>query len=86
MNDHVHVAFAMRGAYSLPQVPHSWKSFTAHRMQRAHGRHGRVWQPEYFDRIVRDEREFAETVAYIVGNPYKRWPELIKYPWVWAID
>lgn len=52
-------------------------------MQREYGRRGRIWQDEYFDRIVRDEKEFAEKFNYIVGNPWKRWPELTHYGWVW---
>ncbi len=65
---------------------HSWKSFTARQMQREHQRCGRIWQDESFDRIVRDDEEFAQKLDYIVGNPWKRWPELGDYPWVWPLD
>ncbi len=51
-------------------------------MQREHKRFGRVWQDESFDRIVRDDAEFAQKLDYIVGNPWKRWPQIEDY---WAV-
>jgi len=32
---------------------------------------GRFWQKEYFDRFIRNPRQFAGTVAYIENNPVK---------------
>jgi hypothetical protein len=29
--------------------------------------------------------EYREKRDYILGNPYKRWPALEHYPWLWAI-
>ena len=48
MNDHVHVLLRTLDDEPLEKIIHSWKSFTAHAMQRRHGRRGRVWQDEYF--------------------------------------
>lgn len=86
MNDHVHVLLSTMEPYLPEDVIHSWKSFTANRMQRDHGRHGRVWQDEYFDRIVRYERELAQKFDYIQSNPWTRWPKLETYNWVWPLD
>lgn len=47
MNDHVHALVSTMERYRLEDVVHSWKSFTANRMQRDHGRRARVWQDEY---------------------------------------
>ena len=30
-----------------------------------------------------DDKEFVEKFDYILGNPWKRWPELAEYAWVW---
>ena len=60
-----------------------WKSFTAHHIKSLSGRIGSIWQDESFDRIIRDERELVEKLAYIQGNPQKRWPEIRDYPWLW---
>jgi REP element-mobilizing transposase RayT len=83
MNDHVHALVRILDEKSLEKIIHSWKSFTTHAMQRRHGRRGRVWQDEYFDRIVRDEKELGQKFDYIQGNPWARWPELKDYSWVW---
>ena len=85
MDDHVHALLAPLVPYELQSILHSWKSFTARQMQREHKRFGRVWQDEYFDRIVRDDKEFIQKLEYIVGNPWKRWPGVDQYPWVWPI-
>ena len=86
MNDHVHVLLRILDEEPLEKIIHSWKSFTAHAMQRQHGRRGRVWQDEYFDRIVRDEKELGQKFDYILGNPWTRWLELKEYRWVWPSD
>ncbi len=83
MNDHIHVLVRPFGEHTLEKIVHSWKSYTAHVLQRQDGRIGRVWQEEYFDRIVRDDHDLAKQFNYILTNPWKRWPELVEYPWVW---
>jgi REP element-mobilizing transposase RayT len=82
MDDHIHVLLAPLQPNELKEILHSWKSFTARQMQKEHKRFGRVWQEESFDRIIRDDLEFAQKAAYIIGNPQKRWPEVHDYPWV----
>jgi REP element-mobilizing transposase RayT len=83
MNDHVHVVVSPREDQPVESLVHSWKSFTAHAMQRRWGRRGAVWQREYFDRIVRDEDELREKLEYVLGNPAKRWPDQDEpYEWV----
>ena len=82
MDDHVHVVAQPFDGQELKQIVHSWKSFTANRLQREHRRVGAVWQQESFDRIVRDEAEWLEKIRYIMNNPLKRWPELRSYEWV----
>jgi len=85
MDDHVHALLAPLAAHELQGIVHSWKSFTARQMQHERQRFGRVWQDEYFDRIVRDDKEFMQKLEYIVGNPWKRWPEIDQYPWIWPV-
>lgn len=82
MNDHVHVLVEPTGGLRLEEVIHSWKSFTANRLQR-HGRAGRVWRPEYWARLIRDEDEFLEAVRYIGQRPFARWAGIESYPWIW---
>jgi REP element-mobilizing transposase RayT len=85
MNDHVHILVQILSGYRLEDVVSSWKSFTANRLQRDLGRTGAVWQDEYFDRAVRDDAAYDQKRGYILNNPWKRWPDLGSYRWVWAI-
>lgn len=82
MNDHVHVLVEPAAPHTLEQLAHSWKSYSANGLQGSK-RSGRIWQPEYFDRIVRDHRELKERADYIANNPVARWPECGDYRWVW---
>jgi hypothetical protein len=55
-------------------------------MQRERSRLGRVWQNEYFYRIVRDDEELTQKLNYIMQNPSQRWPEMGEYSWLWSLD
>ncbi len=82
MDDHVHVIVEPASGQNLSGILHSWKSFTAHEIQRQRKRQGVVWQAESFDRIIRDETEYDEKAQYISKNPFKRWPDLLEYEWM----
>jgi REP element-mobilizing transposase RayT len=82
MNDHVHVVLTPSAGFELSRIVQSWKSFTGHRLPRLGRRRAPVWQSEYFDRIVRDTDELEEKVRYVHMNPWRRWPSLEAYRWV----
>lgn len=84
MNDHVHVLVWPGDEYPLQDIVHSWKSYTAHELQRECGRKGKLWQDESFDRIVRNEQELYEKMQYVLNNPRKRWPDASEYRWAWC--
>ncbi|MEN3368331.1 MAG: carbamoyl-phosphate synthase large subunit [Verrucomicrobiota bacterium] len=72
MPNHVHVLFQPIRGFTLSDLLHSWKSFTAHEIKRASpSTPGAFWQEESFDRIVRNWEELQEYRAYIVRNPEK---------------
>ena len=71
MPNHVHVLFRLGAGEDLTKIIHSWKSFTAHEINKARGTDGPVWQDEYFDRIVRDEEHLQGLIKYIERNPEK---------------
>lgn len=76
MPDHVHLLITPlkrddRSWHSLSDLVHSIKSFSAHEINKLHDAIGPVWQDEYFDRIVRDEKEFEEKWQYMWMNPVK---------------
>lgn len=75
MPNHVHVMFYVDRGEDVASILHSWKSYTAHRIGR-----GPIWQREYFERVIRGDREFEATRGYIRANPAKA--GLVNWPWV----
>jgi len=69
MPNHVHALIERREEYRLPELIHSWKSFTAKEINRHVGRRGEVWQREYFDRYIRDDAHLQAAIEYIERNP-----------------
>jgi REP element-mobilizing transposase RayT len=67
MPNHVHVV--VEPILPLADLLHGWKSFTAKAMNTRMGRKGRVWQPDYFDRFIRDSRHLERVVQYVEFNP-----------------
>ena len=55
----------------LEKLIRGWKGFTARQINKLLGRSGNFWQRDYFDRLVRDEKHFANCVRYIRRNPEK---------------
>lgn len=71
MPNHVHAVLRPRDMHELPDILHSWKSLTAHRINEQLGRTGSVWQDEYYDHLIRDEQELRHSVEYAWVNPEK---------------
>ncbi len=69
MPNHVHVLLRLIPDFPLPDILHSWKSFTANAINKALNRTGTLWQPEYWDTLIRNDRHFAACLAYIRDNP-----------------
>jgi REP element-mobilizing transposase RayT len=82
MPNHVHVVVELSSGSTLARTLHSWKSYTANAINRFLGRSGRLWQREYFDRLIRDREDLLGTVQYVIDNPVKA--GLIDWPWVWV--
>ena len=71
MPNHVHVLVQPAAGRWLPDIVHSWKSFTGNAINRLLARDGQVWMPESYDHIVRDWRELLAFRQYIAANPEK---------------
>src|SRR5262249_55666382 len=48
---------------------HSWKHYTATKINRCLQRRGRFWQQDGFDHLVRTEEQFEYLRSYIANNP-----------------
>ncbi len=90
MPDHVHLVFtpmidSSGNTFSLAELLGAIKGASAHRINQALNRRGKVWQTESFDHVLRSEEKIWEKVEYICQNPIRS--GLVKgideYPWLW---
>ena len=99
MPDHVHLLLqplekTNNSFYSLAEILHSIKSYSANQINNMHKNTGkmpvppRVWLDENYDRIIRDSKEFQEKMNYIINNPVKA--NLVEtandYKWLYILD
>jgi REP element-mobilizing transposase RayT len=70
MPNHVHALITPRGDHRVAEIIRSWKSYVANEAHKI-GWSGKLWQREYFDRFIRNERHFAATLGYIEDNPVR---------------
>jgi exonuclease VII large subunit len=72
MPNHVHVLLTPTTEdFSLPDIIQSWKSFTAHEVNKRTESSGQVWQHESYDHIVRSPEQLYHFEKYIHDNPSK---------------
>jgi Rad3-related DNA helicase/REP element-mobilizing transposase RayT len=71
MPNHVHVVVRPVQGHLLKDILHSWKSFTAHKLNEMLGQRGQLWQDESFDCIVRSTAQLDKIAFYIQENPQK---------------
>ncbi len=69
MPNHVHVLFQPLAEYALSSILQSWKRHSARQINQRENRSGALWQPEYFDRLIRSADHFDYVVDYIRRNP-----------------
>lgn len=71
MPNHVHLLACLAGKTEIEAQCKSWKRYTATEINSALGRHGRFWQEESFDHLVRRVAQFEYLQRYIADNPAK---------------
>jgi type I restriction enzyme R subunit len=84
MPNHVHVVVMPLPGHELPEIAHSWKSFTANEANKLLGRTGQFWQPEPYDHLIRDDEDLEHSIEYALNNP--RVAELEDWRWVGYAD
>jgi len=85
MPNHTHVVVWPHPPWTLSNVLHSWKSYTANQANQRLGRQGkRFWQVESFDHLVRNEEDLARCCAYTVNNPVKAGLCARPEAWPWS--
>jgi REP element-mobilizing transposase RayT len=79
MPNHVHAVLQPLGKHDLPEILHSWKSFTSHAVGKMLGTTGQFWAEEYYDHLIRDDEDLYHAVEYAWNNPGKAGIE----NWAW---
>jgi REP element-mobilizing transposase RayT len=92
MPDHVHMIFTplvdCEGleVFSLARIMDSIKGASAHKVNKALGCKGRVWQAESFDHVLRLSESLDSKIQYVLENPVRRGlaRDGNDYPWFWS--
>jgi REP element-mobilizing transposase RayT len=70
MPNHVHALIEV-GTVPLFKIVQNWKSIVAVEANKLLGRTGRFWQPEHWDRFMRDGEQKRKAVHYVENNPVR---------------
>lgn len=71
MPNHVHVVLEPLPGQRLGRIVQAIKGVTSKRIGALRGLEGRLWQPDYFDRVVRDIGHLERLRRYLEWNPVK---------------
>lgn len=69
MPNHIHALFSPREGHQLCIIIHSWKRYSAKEINQRLNRSGSLWQPDYWDRLIRSQEHFDWANQYISENP-----------------
>lgn len=83
MPNHVHILIEV-WRVPLARIVQNWKSIIAVESNRILQREGRFWQPEYWERFMRDVEQTKKAARYIEANPVKA--QLCRAPEDWAFS
>lgn len=72
MPEHIHILIVPGPAADLPRIMQAIKGRFARTWNQLIGSSGSVWQPRYFESVVRTEQQLSRWLDYIHHNPVKR--------------
>ncbi len=99
MPNHVHVIVEPLAEVTIGKTVSAWKSVSARRILEATDaeatgggrgpggpqiRRGRIWQLDYFDRYIRNQRHYRAAVDYIHRNPVTAGLVARAEDWPWS--
>ena len=71
MPNHVHVQIRQGNDTALGKIVQQWKGSSARLSNTALESKGSIWAKDYFDRVIRDDDHFWNSVTYIHRNPVR---------------
>jgi REP element-mobilizing transposase RayT len=81
MPNHVHVLIETQQGFRLGDIVREWKTFSALHINLSLERKGSLWATDYFDRMIRTEEQYDQTLFYIEHNPVAA--KLVSTPELW---
>ena len=72
MPDHIHSVIQLKSEYTLQQITHTLKRYTARKINLLLKREGRFWQVGYHDTGIRAEKALHENIKYCYENPVRK--------------
>jgi REP element-mobilizing transposase RayT len=85
MPDHVHFFAAPEiDAKPLAEFMQSWKQWTSKRIAREVLNGGSIWQPEFFDHLLRSGESYSQKWDYVRDNPVRA--GLVETPDAWPFQ
>ena len=69
MPNHIHILLVQNG--ELAKIVQHIKGGLAFHINKELGKSGSLWQKDYFDKAIRDEKHFGVTYEYIKNNALK---------------
>ena len=91
MPNHVHVLIRVFEGSLLAKIVQSWKSYTAKQIATQLSLNGLkperpIWQPDYWDRFIRNQTHLEAAIAYIHNNPVSAGLVACSTDWRWSSD
>jgi putative transposase len=83
MPDHVHLLLAP-GSEDVSSIMQRFKRWSQHEISSARKTVGGLWQPRYFDHIIRRVRDFWEKLEYVHNNPVAAGLAAAPSEWRWS--
>jgi len=83
MPDHVHLLLSTFASH-LPAIMMDWKSRVAVAIGKLRGRKGPIWQPRYYDYILRRAGDLSSRLLYIHENPVNANLAAQPEDWPWS--
>jgi putative transposase len=84
MPDHLHFLIAPgRDGVSVIDFTHQYKGRTTNQSW-AIGWQGKLWQPRFYDHVVRKEEDLAAIASYVLLNPVRRGLVADAAQWRWS--
>ena len=70
MPDHIHWLLQLKTHLTLSSVIRSFKGRCS-KLAREQSQISKLWQPDYYDHMIRDESDLVNCARYIVANPLR---------------